>query len=117
MNKLVLSISLLLGFIVSSAQASEFKLYCVYDGGGYDDEEIVANLENGKVTSLSYESFQGEVGPFKKIGKNSFYHSTNELIIEYKIYFSDSLGMAFLTTSYKNDEEILHITEFDCKKN
>lgn len=106
----------LLMLSIFSVMANERNIVCQYDGGGYDDEYITAKINDGGfIKSLIYESYQGEVGPFKASDNGYFEHTTNSLKLRDTISFASDLKAAVLVTSYKNHGSIFSVQHFSCK--
>ena len=111
--------SILIGFVLLASMSAfamdKASLVCTYDGGGYDDETITATLSDGEVLSVEYKSYQGKVGPFKKISKNLFQYTTKDIIINEIISIGADHKSATLVVTYKNSGDVLSTQEFTCQ--
>lgn len=108
-------VGLMLLVSMSSFASDKTDLVCTYDGGGYDDETITANLTNGEVSSVEYISYQGAVGPFKKLSKNLFQYTAKDIIINEIISIAADHKSATLVVTYKNNGDILTTQDFTCQ--
>jgi hypothetical protein len=104
-----------LSFLASSSYASS-EIKCFYEDGGYDDEYIYLLSDGGIIESLKYDSYGGTVGPFvKESVDNTFFHTTEKLVIRYMATISPGRDGVTLSVFYKDGMSLLDTRYFICK--
>lgn len=100
----------------SIAFAGGQKMTCV-GSQDYYPTEIIAAVRNEKVLEVLVKVEEGEVGPFIKNSKlqGVFSSTSDELIINSIVTFSDDLTTATYTVVYKNSGEVLSSESLVCK--
>lgn len=100
----------------SMAFASGQKVTCI-GSQDYYPTEITATLRGEKVLNVLLRVEEGEVGPFVKNPKieGVFSSTSDELVVNSIVTFSDDLKTATYTVVYKNSGEVLSSETLVCK--